>query len=233
MIYIYTHQGLGDHIICNGIVRHFVELHNRVAVFCKPHNEANVKWMYRDDPRIHVLAVGQDQDTINYIISNNLQNSTILVGFDRLWKEFQPPVVESFDEAFYKMINLPFEYRFTKFKIQRDQVKEKECFDYVNPNNEPYIFVHGNIDRTKVRTDLKIIENPTNYGVFDILSILENAEELHLMESSIKALVNSLELCKPKIFYHDYVRGYDKYHTQKTVNQVLMTSCMTKVETIY
>lgn len=224
MIYIYTHQGLGDHIICNGIVRHFVDIHNNVTVFCKPHNEDNVKWMYRDEPRIKVLAVGQDQDTINYIIQNNLRFNTLLVGFDRLWKEFQPPVVETFDEAFYKMCNIPFEYRFTKFKFERDVQKEKEAFDYVNPKNEPYIFVHGDIDRSKIRTDLKIIENPNNFGVFDILSILENAEEIHIMESSIKCLVNSYDFEKPKLFYHQYVRGYDGYYDSKGQN---------KYETIY
>jgi hypothetical protein len=218
MIYIYTHQGLGDHIICNGIVRHFVDIQNDVTVFCKPHNEDNVKWMFRDDPRIKILAVGQDQDTINYIISNNLRFNTLLVGFDRLWKEFQPPVVETFDEAFYKMCGLPFEYRFTKFKFERDVQKEKEAFDYVNPNNEPYIFIHGNIDKSKIRQDLKIIENPNNFGIFDILGILENAEEIHIMESSIKSLFNCYNFKKPKLFYHQYVRQYDEYYNTKGKN---------------
>jgi hypothetical protein len=219
MIYIYTHQGLGDHIICNGIVRHFVDIQNDATVFCKPHNEDNVKWMFRDNPKIKILAVGQDQDTINYIISNNLRFNTLFVGFDRLWKEFQPPVVETFDEAFYKMCGLPFEYRFTKFKFERDVQKEKEAFDYVNPNNEPYIFVHGDIDRNKIRNDLKIIENPDNFGIFDIISILENAEEIHIMESSIKCLVNSYDFKKPKLFYHQYVRGYDGYYNSKGQNK--------------
>lgn len=219
MIYIYTHQGLGDHIICNGLIRHFVDIQNEVTVFCKPQYESNVSWMFRDDTRIKVLAVGQDQDTVNYIMQNNLITNTLLVGFDRLWREFQPPVVETFDEAFYKMSYLPFEYRFTKFKYERDFQKEKEAFDFVNPNNEPYIFVHGDVDKSKVRSDLKIVENPTNFGIFDILTILENAEEIHIMESSIKCLINSYTFEKPKLFYHQYVRGYDGYYNSKGKNK--------------
>ena len=30
MKYIYHHLGLGDHIICNGLVRYFKELHGEV-----------------------------------------------------------------------------------------------------------------------------------------------------------------------------------------------------------
>jgi len=226
MIYIYTHQGLGDHIICNGIVRHFVDLYNDVTVFCKPHNEKNVKWMYRDDSRIHVLSVGQDQDTINYIIGNNLQNSTVLVGFDRLWKEFQPPVVESFDEAFYKMINLPFEYRFSKFKLMRDEERENECYNALNPNNEPYIFVHDDvtrgfkIDKSKLPQNIKIIENDIRYTIFDFLKVLENAEEIHMMQSCFKELINSYVLEKPNIYAHHYVREYPEYLNSKGIKKI-------------
>jgi len=33
MKYIYHHLGLGDHIICNSIVRHFVETYHKVTVY--------------------------------------------------------------------------------------------------------------------------------------------------------------------------------------------------------
>ena len=48
MKYIYHHLGLGDHIICNGIVRHFKEIHKTVTVFCRPNYFTNVEYMYRD-----------------------------------------------------------------------------------------------------------------------------------------------------------------------------------------
>ena len=222
MLYIYTHQGLGDHIICNGLIRHFAEINEKVTVFCKPHNLSNVKWMFRDNPKINVISLGEDQETINYIHLNNLYEKTLFVGHKRLWDEFLPPICESFDHAFYQMCGLPYEYRFSKFYIERDLLKEKEVYDYVNPNNEPYIFIHGDIDRSKIRSDLRIIENPSQFNIFEIISILQNAEELHLMESSIRCIVNSIELSKPKIFYHQYVRGYDDYHQNRSINNFQM-----------
>jgi hypothetical protein len=206
MKYIYHHLGLGDHIICNGMVRHYKEIYGKVTVFCKPHNYENVKYMYRDDEDITVLSVGEDWDVNVYIFENKISNDVIKIGFDKLMNY---PMTK-FDEAFYKIAELPFEYRFSKFSFLRDFDKENEAFNYVNPNNEEYIFVHGNVDKNKIRTDLKIIENPIEFGVFDILKIIENATEVHIMESSIKCLVNSYVFEKPSFYYHQYIRGYDE-----------------------
>jgi hypothetical protein len=206
MKYIYHHLGLGDHIICNGMVRHYKEIYGKVTVFCKPHNYENVKYMYRDDEDITVLSVGEDWDVNVYIFENKISKDVIKIGFDKL---INYPMTK-FDEAFYKIVEIPFEYRFSKFLFLRDLEKEGEAFNFVNPNNEEYIFVHGNVDRNKIRTDLKIIENPIKFGVFDILKIIENATEVHIMESSIKCLVNSYIFEKPSFYYHQYIRGYDE-----------------------
>lgn len=206
-------MGLGDHIICNGLVRHFKELNEKIYVFSKPHNFKNVAYMYRDDEGIEVLPIGEDHDVENYIKINEIQEDVIKCGF---WNPFN---LETFDETFYRNISIPFEYRFTKFYFKRDLDLENKAYDYCNPNNEKYIFTHGDIDKNKIRNDLKIIENPTNYGIFDILKLIENAEEVHLMESSIKCLVNSYKFDKPKFFYHSYVRGYSGYHNTKGLNE--------------
>jgi hypothetical protein len=214
MKYIYHHLGLGDHIICNGLVRYFKEIYSEVSVFCKPHNFNNVSYMYRDDDKIKVLSIGDDNDVYNYIVNNKITNETIWVGFHLMNES-----IGTFDECFYKIVDLPFEYRFSKFKLQRDFVKEKIVYDELNPKNDKYIFIHGKIDLTKVRSDLKIIENPENYNIFEILKLIENAEEVHLMESSIKCLVNSFEFEKPNFFYHQYVRGYTEWLNSKGKNK--------------
>jgi hypothetical protein len=215
MKFIYHHLGLGDHIICNGMVRHYKEIYGKVAVFCKPHNYENVKYMYRDDENIEILSIGDDSDVNNYISSNKIENDVIRIGFENLYT--YPS--SGFDESFYKIANIPFEYRFSKFFFLRDTEKEKEVFNYVNANNEEYIFVHGDVDRNKIRTDLKIIENPTEFKVFDILKIIENATEVHIMESSIKCFINSYVFERPSFYYHQYIRGYDEFLNSKGKNK--------------
>jgi hypothetical protein len=214
MIYIYHHLGLGDHIICNGLVRYFQEIYGNISVFCKLQNIQNVKYMYRDNQKISVFGVNDDVDVVKFINENNLQNDSIIVGFGNLGVVSH----SKFDEGFYKTVNLPFEYRFSKFYLERNLEKEKKIFDEINPSNEKYIFVHG-VDLSKVRKDLKIISNPTNYGLFDLMYLIENAEEVHVMESSIKNLINSFEIKKPKFFYHQYSRMYPEYNNTQGLNK--------------
>jgi len=214
MKYIYHHLGLGDHIICNGLVRYIKNFEDVVYVFCKPHNTKNVEYMYRDNPNIKILSVGEDIDVISYINNNNIQNDIIVVGFTG---ENQNEV-SSFDEAFYFQHKIPFSKRFDDFYFERDFELEQNIVKELNPNNEKYIFTH-NIGISKINTNFKIIDNPVNYSIFNLISLIENAEEVHLMESSIKNLVNSYKMEKPKFFYHKYVRGYPEWNNTKSLNK--------------
>lgn len=212
--YIYHHLGLGDHIICNGIVRHYRETNDTVYLFVKPHNFDNVSYMYKDDDRIILLPIGEDVDVDNYIIKNKISEKVIRIGFEKLHSVSH----SKFDDGFYKCIDLPFEYRFDKFKYVRNLEIEKSVFDTLNPNKEKFIFTHG-VDLSKVRSDLKIINNPTQYKIFDLLHLIEMAEEVHLMESSIKNLVNSYKFEYPKFFFHRYSRNYPSYNETQGLNE--------------
>jgi len=214
MKYIYHHLGLGDHIICNGLVRYFQEKYDNVSIFCKFHNLQNVDYMYRDNQNIKIIGVDDDETVSNYIRKNNISGDLIVVGFYKLGQVLH----ERFDEGFYKTVNLPFKHRFDNFFFKRDLEKEKKIYEEINPENKKYIFTHG-VDLKKVRSDLKIIDNPTKFSIFDLLFTIENAEEVHLMESSIKNLVNSYYFNKPKFFYHQYSRNYPEYDNTQGLNK--------------
>ena len=48
-----------------------------------------------------------------------------------------------------------------------------------------------------------------------MLKIYEKSEEIHFMESSISALINSYEFKNVNLFLHKYVRNYDHFgHTK-------------------
>ena len=211
MKYIYHHLGLGDHIICNGIVRHYQEIYGDVTVFCKPHYSTNVKYMYRDNEKIIVLPIGEDSDILNYINQNNINSDLIVVGFNKPW--------------FYNTVNLPFEYRFSKFKFERNNKKENEVYNELNPNNEPYIYVHDDkergfeINRDKLKSDLKIIVNDKRFLMFDMLKIIENATEVHSMQTGMKDLINSFNFKKPNFYLHWYVRACDDYYDSIGLNK--------------
>ncbi len=212
MIYIYHHLGLGDHIICNGLVRFLQKKHNQVSLFCYQHNIENVSFMYSDNENIKLIPVNSDYECKTFIRVNNLNtNNLYKIGFSELSK-YLPSI--KFDEAFYKIAGIDFESRFNEFYIPRNRKKELEVYKELNPNDEPYIFLHEDqtrglhINRSKIPSNIKIIENNIKYNIFDLLTVFENAHEIHLMQSSIKDLINSYKMDKPKIFLHNYVRNY-------------------------
>jgi hypothetical protein len=168
--------------------------------------------MYRDDKDITVLPIGEDSDVLNYIRKHKLHSDLIMVGFNLPGYGNG----KTFDEGFYHTVNLPFKYRFSKFKFDRNTIKESEIYNELNPNDEPYIYVHDDkdrgfsIDRSKINSDLKIIENDKRFLMFDMLKIIENATEVHSMQTGMKDLINSYKFDKPKFYLHWYVRPYNE-----------------------
>ena len=213
-VHIYHHLGLGDHIICNAIVRHYAKTSENIILFVKPHNYNNVKFMYRDLINISYI-VGDDVDVREYLKKNNPEN-LIIVGFDY----FNKPIPKTFDMILYESINFPYERRFIDFYLERDLDSEKRLIEKLNPSKEPYIFLHEDlsrgykIDRTHIiNKNLKVVESgynftdPNKLPFFDYISLIEQAEEVHVMESSYKALIDSLIEKKDNMFLYVGVKG--------------------------
>jgi len=220
MLYIYHHLGLGDHIICNGMVRHFCDIHDEIILFCHDHYKENIKYMYRDNPKIKIEPTTNEY-MINLFLSQTKQKY-IKIGFEKL-REYENSNL-TFDQAFYDIAGLEFDIRFDKFFVQRDEKKESEAYEKNNPNDEKYIYVHDDpsrgftIDSKKHRNDLKIIKNDKNYNLFEMRKILESAEEIHTMQTGMLDLCNSIKLDKPSIFLHTYVRNYPDFVHSKGIN---------------
>ena len=64
--FIHHHLGLGDHIICNGIVRYVVKNYNfnNVAVVVKSSNLNNVRRMFSDLSQISFFIVEEDREFV-------------------------------------------------------------------------------------------------------------------------------------------------------------------------
>jgi hypothetical protein len=212
MKYIYHHLGLGDHIICNGLIRTIINNDENYKMFVKHHNKNSVEFMYKDLKNLSFIEVDNDYIVNNYLQMNNISESNIIrIGFNKLF-ELMPKY--TFDEAFYVMMGVDFKLRFENFYIERDIQKEELVYNELNPNNEKYIFVHDDaskgylIDKSRLPKNIKIIENDMRFKIFDFLKLIENAEEVHIMQSCFKELINSYIFKKPKFYSHNYVRNY-------------------------
>jgi hypothetical protein len=216
-------MGLGDHFTCNGIVRHYYKQFDKIYLFCYKHFESNIKFMYRDLPNLYTIGLGSDIEVDEYILKNNLSDQLIKIGFDK--SRALQHQVETFDEGFYLAENLPFSIRFDEYFVERNMDKEMELYKTLNPTDEDFIFVHEDpergmfLDKSRIRQDLKIIGNDKKFLIFDYIYLLSKAKEVHVMQSSLKDMINSYSFPNTKCILHNYVRNYDSYANTKGLNQ--------------
>ena len=221
--YIYHHMGLGDHFTCNGLVRHYYKQFDKIYLFCYKHFESNIKFMYRDLPNLYTIGLNSDIEVDEYILKNNVSDQLIKIGFDKS-RSLQHQV-ETFDLGFYVAENLPFSIRFDEYFVERNMDSELHLYQELNPTDEEFIFVHEDpergmfLDKNRIRQDLKIIGNDKRFLIFDYIYLISKAKEAHVMQSSIKDMINSYSFPDTKFFLHNYVRNYDSYANTKGLNE--------------
>jgi hypothetical protein len=225
MKYIYHHLGLGDHIICNGLVRTLLNLNVRdeYSLFVKKHNEVSVKFMYNDLTNLKTISVNSDNCVREFICKNKIADSDLLIcGFN------DPSEEVSWDELFYFQHNVDFKNRWDKFKVKRNFVSENSLYKQLNPNNEEYILIHSkgsdNIERINydcISTPFKkiFVEKHTD-NIFDYLTLIELANEIHCVTSSFHVLVDSLSL-NNKLFLHTVLKSRGFSHKLKNIWQIV------------
>jgi len=205
------HMGLGDHIICNALVRHLAK-EDTVIVPVKKRNETSVKFMFSDNDNIIVMPFAKDKKADKFCRSNAKK------GIEVIWnghigtaKEAWEKSNSNFDRKFYEQANLDFNLRWDEFKIPENNFDWEKLFYLRFSDIEPtdYIFLH-NTSSTEVRPinekylqhdfifvpDIKFTDN-----IFDYVGLLENAKEVHCINSSFICLADSLNL-KGELHYH-------------------------------
>lgn len=218
---IYHHLGMGDTIICNAIINQYSTKFEKLFIFCKPHFYESVTFLYRTNPKVVIIPADDSQSkTIFQSIQTEYK---LLLGFDELEKT-QVKYNLNFDEAFYKIAGLSFDNRFDQFKLERDNQREEKMFNILNVKKGEYIFLHEDntrlfrIKREHIKNkQLPILwPNPTLTGnIFDYCSIIENAAEVHVIDSSFKNLCETLDIKTNDLFYHCYFRNRNMTKSRK------------------
>lgn len=210
--FIYTHLGLGDAIICNGLVRNLVSRNpdTQHHIFCKKVYEHSISFMYRDVKNLYTLPLDGDDEVRSYLYQRRPKN-LISVGFQNL-----DIFNKKFDQSFYDQFGVSFSERWDGFRVDRDLERENSLFEKLGLSKEGYVFIHDDagrgfkIDkRNVINEELPIItpEDFSTENVFDWCTVLENAKELHFMDSCFKLIYDSIPGNQKMAFYHTYIRG--------------------------
>jgi hypothetical protein len=198
-LFLHHHLGLGDHIICNGLVRYLSQT-NLIKLFCKTHNINNVKQMYLDNHNIDLIDVYNDNEAEKIGLTNKENYIRIGVALNGNWP---PQMEESWDRVFYYQLNIPYEYSWSLFKYNRPS-----SIQNIVPNNN-YAFIcnkgsdgQDRIDYSKIDTSLQKVYSDQG-GFFDNLDLITNATEIHCVNSSYIHFIDRITTSNNTIlFYH-------------------------------
>lgn len=215
---ILSHQGLGDLILCNSIVRNYSKLYDTVYVLSRENNFKAVKEMYKDSKNIEVVHIYWE-DIKNIYNDNRLLDkyiNSLNVYYDKLLKVGFSIFQDTFDSMFYKHADIKIEKKWLDFYYERNIEREKDVYyNILNLNDdEKYIFVHDDysrnfkINETFIKKEYKIVR-PDNMDlcIFDFLYTIEKAQEVHCMNSSFMCLIYTMLLRNDNLYYHKYIRG--------------------------
>jgi len=216
-LYVLAHQGMGDQILCCGIYRSLAEQRRSLIVPTTATNANSVSQMLSDVENIEIEVYKSSYENIRMDAHASLLSKA---GFDVIrlgysGKDFFKDTRKRLDQNFYDQAGVDISNRWDKFKVVRNIAREKKLYDILVPTREPYIFLHEdssrgfNIDATRIPSGVQIVrpdpKRASGFTVFDYLTIIENSWQIHCIESSFGALIESMQYDIPK-FAHRYAR---------------------------
>lgn len=186
----------------NAITRHYAQTH-AVTVLCKPQNASTLAFMYRDLENVTLVQVPDDATADGAVKEVKRRGKDALcLG---MFGEKSKYVHERWDTSMYMQAGLDPKDRWNHFKCARQESRELE------PLEGRYCFVHDDPERGFVippeslpMRSLKIVRpskdiknrNGDPSILFDYWGWLDNAQEIHCVDSSFAIMIDHLHLGK-------------------------------------
>lgn len=202
-IFLQWHLGLGDAILCNGMVRFLAKEYDEVILPAKNRNVSTVTWMFSDVPQVTVLPVREDREMLE-MVRSRFKIITCSIG---VWSRYGLEM--PWAESLYAHAKVPFECRWSEFKLPW---KPLHNFGVEFP-----AFVHDdpkrgyNIDQTKLPPcSCVYIPNPKD-PFSKHVQLMHTAMEIHVIDSCFLCLADSIETCAKRHVLHLYATAHDPY----------------------
>ena len=204
VVLIEAHFGLGDNLICLGLIRALAEKNPEIRyhLACLPQYYHSIAWMLQDTKNIFPTVVTSGREARQLATFLNASYQTI--GIDNI-------DIKRFDESFYAEYDVPFEYRWSKAAVPPGPQSEA-LYERLNPQNESFMLVcrtesGNNTYPLKIEnpSKLKVIEiYPATHNIFDWTKLVENASEIHSIDTSFLHFVENVLYGKSggRLYYH-------------------------------
>lgn len=206
---IHHHLGLGDSIICNGLVNYLSKKNNKVYLPVKSNLLDKINYLYSDNNDVEIFEIdneSREQDILYFAEKKSVK--ILRIGFDNIG-------ATSFNLAFYKQIGLPYRYTYKYFNLPEAVDKELELqnhlIDYYNVDPKNYSIVHNEYQWPGGTFELKNTDEKNTIfvtresdifnNIFYYQKLIQDANTIHCINSSFLHLVERVKT-SAKLYYH-------------------------------
>lgn len=230
-LYIRQPSGLGDILFLQKIAKNFISLGFNVKwPVIKPYEYIHE---YIKTDGIQFLSFDSLNDKEKELYKENMaiqSEEFIYIPFDRscqLTGDYKNVMLSK-----YKLVNMDHSDWQKSVNLVRNFTREQECVDKLNKDNKPYVYVNRIFASPpemimcnfSINTELNIIENSqdtiNNFRIFDLLSVFENASEIHTVNTSLCYLIEILTTTEKLFMYQRKINNSNQYSTFDYVDGV-------------
>ena len=220
---LYFHQGWTDIINCLALINYYCNLYNKIYLIIREDAKNIIDFYSKNIDNLQIFYENKNtidtQNGFQFVINKynhlQLQNTDFLgIGGHDYYRKDEFNNIFSitnkfFVNAFYENYNIPYNTRINDFNFNRNIELENNTYEtFINTNGKEYILYHEiieNYDSSK-----KIINlNGISDIFFDMIKVLENALEIHLLDSVWGAFIYQLD-AQYKLFQNKKIVLYAK-----------------------
>ncbi len=211
-IVLYHHLGLGDMIICNGLVNKLSNYLSKINLIVDNKFHDQAVYLYSNNQQVEIVSEKvEDVNVLDQFVETYAKNKNLKI-LKVGWTNSGRP----FYYDFYKIVKLPYRYSYKYFDYPKNYELEDNLKNHlininnVNPND--YVLVHRDASNNTYELNIEegnliYIDKETDIynNIFLYSKLIKDASEIHCINSSFVHLVDRIET-SGKLIYHD-VRG--------------------------
>lgn len=208
-LYLCTHYGFGDYVVCYGLVKELSKRYKNIILFARPHRSKlhidNIRRLYASIENVKVIT----EDP-------KLYKNVLYIGGKKFLRAIRRDPSIQCSKFFYDQVGIPLNLMWNNFYYKRDLDKEKEIYyDKLGlKDKEEYVFLHDDpardfiINMKYIKPNIKIIQltDLMDVSILDTLYLVEKSKELHSFNSGLVVFIDQMDIKHNNLNLHKYVR---------------------------